>query len=114
MAWSEVERRDGLEEAQRLQKLYSDIISRWRKPYPLWQPHPRGVVDLHLRQQLSVYAEVAEAASLVVDDAVAFAGHWDEAGPLTQLRPLQGPQQVPCDGVDQARALWGRSNTKAG
>lgn len=39
------------------------------------RPHPCGVVDLHLCQQFSVYAEVAEAASLIVDDAVALAGH---------------------------------------
>lgn len=70
------------------------------------RPHPCGVVDLHLCQQFSVYAEVAKAASLIVDDAVALTGHWDEAGPLTQLRALQGSEEVPGDSVDQARALW--------
>lgn len=70
------------------------------------RPYPRGVVDLHLCQQFSIYAEVAKAASLIVDDAVALAGHWDEAGPLTQLRALQGSEKVPGDSVDQARALW--------
>lgn len=64
------------------------------------ESYPAGIVDLHLGQKLSVYAEVAEATSLVVDDAVAFAGHGDEARPLAQLRPLQSPEQVPCDGVD--------------
>lgn len=69
------------------------------------QPHPRGVVDLHLGQKFPVDAEVAETSSLVVDDAVALAGHGDEPGPQTQLWPLQGPEQVPGDGVDQAGAL---------
>ena len=67
--------------------------------------YPRGVVDLHLRQQLAVDAEVAEASALVADDAVALAGHGDEARLLAQLRALQGPQQVPRDGVDQTWAL---------
>jgi len=71
----------------------------------LLQPYPCGIVDLHLSQQFPVDAEVAEAASLVVNDAVALAGHRDDARPLTQLWTLQGPQQVPRDGVDQARAL---------
>lgn len=59
-----------------------------------------------MRQHFAVNAEVAEAAPLIVDDAVALARHGDEAGPLAQLRPLQGPEQVPCDSVNQARALW--------
>ena len=37
--------------------------------------YPGGIIDLHLCQQFSINAEVAEAASLVVDDAVALAGH---------------------------------------
>lgn len=37
--------------------------------------HPGGIIDLHLCQQFSINAEVAEAASLVADDAVALAGH---------------------------------------
>ena len=40
---------------------------------------PDRVVDLHLGQQFPVDAEVAEAASLVADDAVALAGHRNEA-----------------------------------
>lgn len=67
--------------------------------------HPCGVVDLHLRQKFSVDAEVAKTSSLVVNDAVALAGHGDEPGTQTKLRPLQGPEQIPGDGVNQARAL---------
>lgn len=37
--------------------------------------HPDGIIDLHLCQQFSINAEVAEAASLVVDDAVALTRH---------------------------------------
>lgn len=37
--------------------------------------YPGGIIDLHLCQQFSINAEVAEVASLVVDDAVALAGH---------------------------------------
>lgn len=67
--------------------------------------HPGGIVDLHLCQQLPVDAEVAETASLIVDDAVALAGHRDEPWTLIVVRALQGPQEVPCDGVDQTRPL---------
>lgn len=72
-----------------------------------WQPYSRGIVDFHLRQQFAIYAEVAETTSLVINDAVSLAGHGDEARPHAKLRTLQGPQQVACDGVDQAWALWG-------
>lgn len=37
--------------------------------------YPARIIDLHLCQQFSIDAEVAKAASLVVDDAVALAGH---------------------------------------
>lgn len=67
--------------------------------------HPGGIVDLHLCQQLPVDAEVAEAASLIVDDAVALAGHRDEPRTLIVVWALQGPQEVPCDGVHQTRSL---------
>ena len=40
---------------------------------------PDRVVDLHLGQQFAVDAEVAEASSLIADDAVALAGHGDES-----------------------------------
>lgn len=69
------------------------------------QIYPRGIVDLHLCQQFAVYAEVTEATSLIIDDAVSLAGHGDETRPLAQLRTFQGPQQVSCDGVNQARPL---------
>lgn len=62
--------------------------------------YPDGIIDLHLCQQLSINAEVAEASPLVVDDAVALAGHRDEPGTLIVVWPLQSSQQVPCDGVN--------------
>lgn len=66
-------------------------------------------------QKFSINAEVAEASSLIVDDAVALARHRDEAGPLAQFRPLQGPEQVPRDSVNQAWALWrARPNEDSG
>lgn len=37
--------------------------------------YPGGIIDLHLCQQFPINAEVAEAAPLVVDDAVALTGH---------------------------------------
>lgn len=67
--------------------------------------HPGGIVDLHLCQQFSINAEVAEAPSLIVDNAVAFTGHRDEPGVPTVIRSLQSPQKVPSDGVDQAWTL---------
>lgn len=54
--------------------------------------YPGGIIDLHLCQQFSINAEVAEVASLIVDDAVALAGYWDEPWALTVVRPLQSPQ----------------------
>lgn len=39
------------------------------------KPHPCGIVDLQLRQKFSVNTKVAEASSLIVNDAVALAGH---------------------------------------
>lgn len=67
--------------------------------------HPGGIIDLHLCQQLPVDAEVAEPASVVVDDAVALAGHRDEPRTLIVVGALQGPQEVPRDGVHQTWAL---------
>lgn len=67
--------------------------------------YPGRIIDLHLCQQFSINAEVAKVASLIVDDAVALAGHWDEPWALIVVRPLQSPQQVPCDGVDQTWTL---------
>lgn len=67
--------------------------------------HPGGVIDLHLCQQFPINAEVAEAAPLVVDDAVALTGHGDEPRALIVVWALQSPQQVPCDGVDQTWTL---------
>lgn len=67
--------------------------------------HPGGIIDLHLCQQLPVDAEVAETASVVVDDAVALAGHRDEPRTAVVIRALQGPQEVPRDGVHQTWAL---------
>lgn len=67
--------------------------------------HPGGVIDLHLCQQLPVDAEVAETATVVVDDAVALAGHRDEPWTLIVIGALQGPQEVPRDGVHQTWAL---------
>lgn len=54
--------------------------------------YPGGIIDLHLCQKLSINAEVAEAAPLVVDDAVAFAGHCDESWALVVIWSLQSPQ----------------------
>lgn len=68
--------------------------------------HPGGIVDLHLCQQFAINAEVAEVPSLIVDNAVALTGHWDEPGALTVSRSLQSPQKVPSDGVDQTWTLW--------
>lgn len=67
--------------------------------------YPGGIIDLHLCQKFSINAEVAEAASLVVDDAVALAGHRDEPWAPIVVWALQSPQQVPCDGVDQTWTL---------
>ena len=67
--------------------------------------YPGGIIDLHLCQQFPINAEVAEAASLVVDDAVPLAGHWDEPWAQIVVRPLQSPQQVSRDGVDQTWTL---------
>lgn len=67
--------------------------------------YPCGVIELHLSEQLAIDAEIAEAASLVVDDAVTLAGDRDEPRLLAVLRPLQSPQQIPCDGVYQAWTL---------
>lgn len=72
----------------------------------IYQIYPCGIIDFHLCQQFSVYAEVAESTPLIVDDAVSLTGHRDEARSLAQLRTLQSPKQVPSDGVDEARAFW--------
>lgn len=37
--------------------------------------YPGGVIDLHLRQEFAINAEIAEPAPFVVDDTVAFTGH---------------------------------------
>ena len=63
-------------------------------------PYTCGVVDLHLGEQLAVDAEVAELAPLVADDAVALAGHGDEAWESAVVWPLQSPKEVPSDGVE--------------
>lgn len=67
--------------------------------------YPGRVVELHLSEQLAIDAEVAEAASLVVYDAVTLAGHGDEPRLLAVFWTLQSPQQIPCDGVYQAWTL---------
>lgn len=51
-------------------------------------PYSGGIVDLHLCQQFSINAEVAKAAPLVVDDAVALAGHGDKPWALIVIWPL--------------------------
>lgn len=63
--------------------------------------YPSGIIDLHLCQQFSINAEVAEVASFIVDDTVTLAWHRDEPWALTVVRPLQSPQQIPRDGMDQ-------------
>lgn len=67
--------------------------------------YPGGVIELHLSEQLAVDAEVAETASLVVDDAVTFTGDGNESRLLAVLWAFQGPQKIPCDGVYQAWTL---------
>lgn len=67
--------------------------------------YPGGVVQLHLSEELAIDAEVAEAASLVVYDAVTLTGDGDEPWLLAVLWTLQSPQQIPCDGVYQAWTL---------
>lgn len=67
--------------------------------------YPGGIIECHLCQKFSINAEVAEAASLVVDDAVALARHRNETWALIVVRALQSSQQVPSDGVDQTWTL---------
>lgn len=74
--------------------------------------HPGGVFNLHLCQQFSIDAEVAEATSFIADDAMALAGHRDDPGPLKVLWSLQSPQKVSCDGVDQTWTLCQSKHTE--
>lgn len=53
--------------------------------------YPGGIIDLHLCQQFAINAEVAEAPSLIVDNAVALAGHRDEPWAQIVVWPLQSP-----------------------
>lgn len=77
----------------------------WRE-WEVLRTYTCGVIDLHLGQQLSIDAEVAELTPVVVDDAVALAGHWDQTGEHTVVGTLQSSQEITGDGVDQTRPLW--------
>lgn len=79
------------------------LISHWGLNHV--SAYPGGIIDCHLCQKFSINAEVAEAASLVADDAMALARHRDEPWALIVVRALQSSQQVPSDGVDQTWTL---------
>src|SRR4029434_10388069 len=59
----------------------------------------------HTLQQCAIDAEVVGLTPLVIDDTVALAGHRNQTRPQAVLWALQGPQQVPGDGVHQTWTL---------
>lgn len=68
-------------------------------------PHLDAVFHFHVPKQLSIDTEETKVSLVVIDHTVSLSGRLDEAGPHALLWALQGPQQVPIHGMDQARTL---------
>lgn len=74
--------------------------------------HLNAVLHLHVSQQFPVDTEETKVSLIIVDDAASLRGGLNETRPRAAVRGVQGPQQVPIHGMDEARTLW-TSNTKS-
>lgn len=68
--------------------------------------HLNAVLHLHVSQQFPVDTEETKVSLLIVDDAASLRGGLNETRPRAAVGAVQGPQQVPIHGMDEARTLW--------